>query len=107
VTVHRDGCPRVAELDPERRVDVSWDNKQKIRPRPVTIRVVTAHRPGILAAISRHFSDANVNISSANCVGGEDCAVNTFSFTIGDLGQLNGIMKALRKVPGVHSVERV
>ena len=107
ITVHREGCPRVAELDPERRVDVAWDTRQKVRPRPVTLRVVTAHRPGILAAISRQLSDANVNIASANCHAGEDVAVNTFSFTVSDLTQLNAIMKSLKKLAGVHSVERV
>jgi guanosine-3',5'-bis(diphosphate) 3'-pyrophosphohydrolase len=107
ITVHREGCPRVAELDPARKVEVSWDTSQKIRPRPVTLRIVTEHRPGILAAISKQLSEANVNIASANCVAGEDRAVNTFSFTVGDLGQLNAIVKSLKKLAGVHTVERV
>lgn len=108
ITVHRAHCPRVAELDPERRVEVSWDGTKKLKPRLVTLRVVTAHRPGILAAISKQFSESNINIASANCQAGEeDWAVNTFSFNINDVDQLKNIIKALKRVGGVRSVDRI
>lgn len=108
ITVHRAGCPRVAELDPERRVEVSWDAKQKIKPRPVTLRVVTAHKPGILAAISQQLSHSGINIASANCHAGEENrAVNTFSFSVADLEELTGIIKQIKKLGGVHSVDRL
>jgi GTP pyrophosphokinase len=108
ITVHRARCPRVAELDPERKVSVSWDSKQKLKPRPVTLRVVTAHRPGILAAISHQLSESNVNIASANCqAGDEDRAVNTFSFSVNDLEELKLIVKSIKRIGGVHSVDRV
>lgn len=108
ITVHRAKCQRVGELDPERRVEVAWDAKQKIKPRPVTLRVITANRPGILAAISQQMSKSNINISSANChAGEEDRAVNTFSFSVADLDELNAVVKAIRKIGGVHSVDRV
>jgi GTP pyrophosphokinase len=108
ITVHRAECLRVGELDPERRVDVSWEAKKKLQPRPVTLRVITAHRPGILAAISKQFMEADINISSANCLAGEeDRAVNTFSFHVNDVSQLKTIIRAIRRVGGVHSVDRV
>lgn len=108
ITVHRARCPRVNELDPERRVEVSWDTKHKTKPRPVTLRVVTAHRPGILAAISAQLSKANINIASANChAGDENQAVNTFSFSVADIDELNSIVKLIKKIGGVKAVDRV
>ena len=108
ITVHRGHCPRVAELDPERKVDVSWDANKKLKPRPVTLRVITTDRPGILASISKQFSESKINISSANCVAGsEDRAVNTFSFSVTNVDQLKNIIKSVRKVGGVLTVDRV
>ena len=46
VTVHRRGCEKAMELDPERRIEVSWTDNVKVA-RPVAIRVSTADRPGI------------------------------------------------------------
>lgn len=108
ITVHRALCPKVAELDPERKVDVSWDGSKKLKPRPVTLRVISADRPGILASLSKQFQDSNINIASANCVAGEeDRAVNTFSFNVNDVDQLKNIIKAIKRIGGIRSVDRV
>lgn len=107
VTVHTLECDNALATDPERRVDVSWDVKPDFK-RPVTIRVLTADRPGLLADISQAFSKKNVNISQANCrATGDDRAVNTFEVTIGDLKQLNEVMQLIERIPGVYEVERV
>src|SRR5262249_49763416 len=55
VTVHTVGCPRALATDPERRVDVAWDVRGDVK-RPVTLRVLTADRPGLLADMSNIFS---------------------------------------------------
>ncbi len=107
VTVHTLECDNALATDPERRVDVSWDVKPDFK-RPVTIRVLTADRPGLLADISQAFSKKNVNISQANCrATGDDRAVNTFEVTICDLKQLNEVMQLIERISGVYEVERV
>ncbi|MGZ3475735.1 MAG: RelA/SpoT family protein [Polyangiales bacterium] len=107
VTVHRRGCPKAFEADPDRRVEISWDSKAKIN-RPVQLKVVTANRPGILATVGSTFHGMNVNITEANCRADPDGrAVNMFTFEIGDVNQLKGVMRALGKVQGVVSVERI
>ncbi|MBS2020737.1 MAG: bifunctional (p)ppGpp synthetase/guanosine-3',5'-bis(diphosphate) 3'-pyrophosphohydrolase [Deltaproteobacteria bacterium] len=106
VTIHRRGCPKAFDTDPERRVEISWDSKAKIN-RAVQLRVVTANRPGILATVGHTFSQLGINISEANCRAGDDGkAVNVFTFVCQDLNQLKGVMKALQKVQGVVAVER-
>jgi GTP pyrophosphokinase len=107
VTVHTVGCERALATDPERRVDVNWDVHGDYK-RPVTLRVLTADRPGLLADISNSFSKKGVNISQANCrATGDDRAVNTFEVVISDLKQLNDLMRTIERLKGVYSVERI
>jgi GTP diphosphokinase / guanosine-3',5'-bis(diphosphate) 3'-diphosphatase len=107
VTVHRRGCSKAFDTDPERRVEISWDSKAKIN-RPVQLRITTANRPGILATVGQTFSGQGINISEANCRAGEDGrAVNVFTFDCSDLSQLKSVMRALQKVEGVVGVDRV
>ncbi len=107
ISVHRRSCTKGLDIDPERRVTVSWDEGAKMS-RPVCLRVITANRPGLLAEVGNTFSKCGVNIEEANCrAAEEERAVNLFTFTITDLGSLKGVMRALQKVKGVLSVERV
>jgi GTP pyrophosphokinase len=107
VTVHTVGCEKILGIDPDRRVDVSWDVHGEFR-RPVSLRVISLDKQGILAAISQTISEAGVNIASASCrtTPGEK-AVNDFEVTIADVKQLNAVIRAIEKVEGVHSVRRV
>lgn len=107
ITVHAMSCPKALQLDPERKVDVSWDKKSSA-PRSVELRVITDDKPGILATMSQAFSGAGVNILNANCRARKDSrAVNMFMVTVKDAGQLRAVMKEIRNLAGVHSVERV
>jgi GTP pyrophosphokinase len=106
VTVHTTSCDKVLGIDPERRVDVAWDVKGDFR-RPVSLRVVTIDRPGLLAKISQTFSEAGINISQATVRTADDRAINEFEVTVGDLKELTQVMRSLQKIDGVHSVQRV
>lgn len=107
VTVHHVSCEKALATDPERRVDVQWDVRGDFK-RPVTLRVLTADRPGLLADISNTFSKKGVNISQANCrATGDDRAVNTFEVTISDLKQLTDLIRTIERLNGVYSVERI
>ena len=106
VTVHRRNCPKAFDADPERRVEIQWDARAKIN-RPVSVRVTTANRPGILATVGQTFHEQGINISEANCRAGDDGrAMNTFTFLCSDLAQLKSVMRQLQKIPGVVGVER-
>jgi GTP diphosphokinase / guanosine-3',5'-bis(diphosphate) 3'-diphosphatase len=108
VTVHTRACEKTLPLDPLRRVDVAWDTKASEVKRPVSIRVVTDDRPGVLAEISKTISEAGMNISQATCrTTGLGRAVNTFEMAIGELKQLRSVMRSIEGLQGVVSVERV
>jgi GTP pyrophosphokinase len=108
VTVHTTACDKVLGVDPERRVEVTWDVKSDFK-RSISLRVITTDQPGVLAKISQIFSEAGVNISLASCrstMPGER-AVNDFEVTIGDLKQLNQVMRSIERIEGVQSIQRV
>lgn len=106
ITIHAYQCARAIDMDPERRVEVLWDQKTKFT-RPVTVRVHTIDKPGILATLSQLFSDRGVNISQANCrVTSDNRAVNTFEVAVGDSDQLRGLIHVLERLEGVLTVER-
>jgi GTP pyrophosphokinase len=87
---------------------VDWDVRASEHKRPVSIKVITDDRPGVLAAISQQLSEAGMNISTANCrTIGNDKAVNTFEFAIGDLKALRDVMRKIERLEGVMSVERL
>jgi GTP pyrophosphokinase len=106
VVIHAPDCERALALDPARRLDVSWDDESKTL-RPVTVEVQADDRPGLLASISRAFTENGVNISQAKCRTSEDGkAVNTFQVSVGHVDQLKNVLRNLQSIEGVVSAER-
>jgi GTP pyrophosphokinase len=106
LTVHRRGCPRTLDLDPDRRIDVTWDAKVRF-DQPVTLRIVTAHRPGILAAVSQVFSDHGINITQVNSrVTGPEEALNAVTFAVSGADKLRALTRSLERLEGVLQVTR-
>jgi GTP pyrophosphokinase len=107
VTVHAAECPKVLEADPQRRVEVQWENG-KGTPRPVKLEVTCVDRPGLLAAMSKAISAAGINIAGARVSSaGDHKAQNTFELMVSNLDDLTRVMRSLARVRGVLRVERV
>ncbi len=106
VTVHVTSCPTVLESDPQRKVEVSWqDNGQT--PRPIKIEVSCIDRPGLLAAISAAITSAEVNIARAQVRTFPDQkALNMFEVMITNSDQLKRVLKNITKVKGVKKATR-
>lgn len=106
VSIHRRNCPKIMELDADRRISVTWMNEATM-VRPIAITVLTEDREGMLTDLSSVFARMNINIAEAKCRAlGDGQAINTFKCGVVDLGQLNLVMRKLGSVKGVHSVER-
>lgn len=107
ITIHKDDCPRLLDVDHARRIEVEWDSNFKGQ-RPARIEVMCRDRPGILSNITSSFSSSDVNISKAEIHSTDvDTAVGTFDVAVNDLEQLENVMKAIQKVEGVKSVQRM
>ncbi|MCA9523961.1 MAG: bifunctional (p)ppGpp synthetase/guanosine-3',5'-bis(diphosphate) 3'-pyrophosphohydrolase [Myxococcales bacterium] len=107
ITIHLRECQQTLNEDPERRVEVQWDVKEK-QMHPISIRVICSDQPGLLASISQAFTDKGVNIHQANCRSMTDSrAINIFQVLVADSEQLQRVCQAISQIKGVYSVERV
>lgn len=106
IVVHRRNCAKAAVLDPQRQTKVQWA-ATAVSQRPVCLQVLTANRPGILAELSSVFVTKGINLDSANCQASHsDRGVNTFTFSVKDLEQLNGVVRTLKQIKGVYEILR-
>ena len=107
ITIHKNDCPRLLDVDHARRIEVEWDRNFKGQ-RPARIEVMCIDRPGILSNITSSFSTSDVNISKAEIHSTDvDTAVGTFDVVVNDLNHLESVMKAIQRVEGVKSVQRM
>jgi guanosine-3',5'-bis(diphosphate) 3'-pyrophosphohydrolase len=107
VTVHTSGCPHVREADPERRIEVRWDQSQDL-VRSVGIRIFCSDRPGVLANLTNVISESGLNISKVNArVEDKGHAVCVFRVDINNLDQLHQVMLKIGRIKGVSKVERI
>jgi GTP pyrophosphokinase len=107
VVIHTRDCQKALDLDPLRRVEVAWDDEARTL-RPVAVQVTCEDRPGLLASISKSFTENGVNISQAKCRTTEDGrAVNTFQVTVGHLEQLKTVLRSLHAIEGVVAATRL
>ncbi len=107
VTVHTRDCRSAFALDPSRSIDVEWDLDASV-PRQVSVKVRTRDEQGVLARLTKVISAAGVNIGGAQVTTHEDrTATHSFDLWVSDAASLNGLMREIGKVKGVHTVERV
>jgi len=110
VAVHAVDCPNVVNLmyEPERRIDVEWASDDSVASSyPVKITVFCDDRFGMLKQITSVISDSKTNIRNVeartyNGQGNIDVILD-----IADLKHLENIINAVRKIPGVHDVQRL
>jgi GTP diphosphokinase / guanosine-3',5'-bis(diphosphate) 3'-diphosphatase len=109
VTVHLKDCPKVFELDPERRIDVEWQpDAAHDMTRKIRMRVRSQDQPGLLAKVTKTISAEGVNIGAAIVTTSPDrLSEQTFDVWVPDVAKLNSVMKEIRKIKGVLSVERL
>jgi GTP diphosphokinase / guanosine-3',5'-bis(diphosphate) 3'-diphosphatase len=110
VAVHSKNCPNVLNLmyEAERRIDVDWARKEVAAGSyPVKLTLFTDDRPGMMKQITAIISDENTNIRNMSARTGDRQANIDVTIDIEDLKHLERILAGLRKIPGVHDVQRV
>jgi len=110
VAVHSKSCPNVLNLmyEAERRIDVDWARKEAAAGSyPVKLTLFTDDRPGMMKQITAIISDENTNIRNMSARTGDRQANIDVTIDIEDLKHLERILAGLRKIPGVHDVQRV
>ncbi|MBV8904413.1 MAG: bifunctional (p)ppGpp synthetase/guanosine-3',5'-bis(diphosphate) 3'-pyrophosphohydrolase, partial [Acidobacteriia bacterium] len=112
VAVHSAQCSNVQNLmyEAERKIDVEWARSAS-DPLPVKVVVYTDDRPGILHQLTSILSDESSNIRTLEARGDEkrtdESAVIDITMDVRDKKQLERVITAFRRIPGVRDIERV
>ncbi len=110
VAVHAVNCPNVVNLlyEPERRIDVEWARDEGTPSSyPVKLTVSCDDRFGMLKQITGVISDAKTNIRDMQVRSSNGQANIDVILDIADLKHLENIINGVRKIPGVHDVQRL
>jgi GTP diphosphokinase / guanosine-3',5'-bis(diphosphate) 3'-diphosphatase len=111
VAVHSTRCPNIPGLlvNPERLIEVEWmkaDAKHE-SAYPVTMRLVTEDRPGMVADVTQAIAGVGTNIRDIRAsLDDEGRGQLVLTAEIFDLKHLERIIGALKSVRGVMDVER-
>jgi GTP pyrophosphokinase len=112
VAVHSLNCPNVTNLlyEPERRIDVQWtrDTEDGLPAAyPVKLTLFCDDKWGMLKQITAVISDAKTNIRNIEARTANGQANIDVILDIADLKHLETIIAGVRKIPGVHDVQRL
>jgi guanosine-3',5'-bis(diphosphate) 3'-pyrophosphohydrolase len=107
LTIHVADCVNVHTYDEQRQVEVSWQLNKDFTY-PVRLKIVGSDRKGLLSDISSIMASNKANIISAQAMTYPDrSAAGMYEIEIGHMSQLQKIIKAIQKIKGVRSVERI
>lgn len=109
ISVHSRECRNVPALlrSPERKVEVSWENRQDAAFK-VEIEVVALDRKGLLKDITISISDAKINIDSAKVsINKDKTAVFRFMFETSSVNHLASVLSSIKRIDSILDVYRV
>ncbi len=111
VAVHTVSCPNVTNLmyEADRRIDVQWGHEKDTPANayPVKLTLFCDDRAGMLKQITAVISDTNTNIRNIEARTGNGQANIDVVLDIADLKHLQSIINGVRKIPGIHDVQRL
>jgi GTP diphosphokinase / guanosine-3',5'-bis(diphosphate) 3'-diphosphatase len=110
VAVHSVNCSNVMNLmyEPERKIEVEWARDDEAPTSyQVKLTVSCDDRFGMLKQITAVISDTKTNIRNIEARTSNGQANVDVVLDIADLKHLENIINGVRKIPGVHDVQRV
>jgi len=112
IAVHSAQCPNVQNLmyEAERKIDVEWARSAS-DPLPVKVVIYTDDRPGILHQLTSILNTESTNIRTLEARGDtsrtDESAIVDITMDVRDKKQLERVINAFRRIPGVRDIERV
>mgnify|MGYP000920904969 CR=1 FL=1 len=107
VTIHVRSCPSIAVADPDRMLDAHW-MRETGGVFGVPVALTCVDEPGILAKVTKEIGDRKSNIASilTRSLGDGQTEIRMV-LQVQDQAQLDGILRALRRVKGVEEADRL
>ena len=112
MSIHRTDCVNILNLSEAERIrliDAEWEaSMTESRGEYLSgIKIYSDNRPGLLMAVSKVFTEGNININSINTHTSKQGVVTLeLSFAVSGRDELNHTLEKLRQVPGVIDIER-
>jgi len=107
IVIHTSDCAIILSKDPERRVDVEWEEGVSLM-KPASIEVVCINKKGLLSEISNAISRSEAEIMSSDSRNvGENRAVCRFEIEVSSLEHLGKVTDSLKSLRNVIRVRRV
>jgi GTP pyrophosphokinase len=110
VAVHSVNCSNVMNLmyEPERKIEVEWARDDEA-PTSYQVKLIVScdDRFGMLKQITAVISDTKTNIRNIEARTSNGQANVDVVLDIADLKHLENIINGVRKIPGVHDVQRL
>ena len=106
ISIHRADCPNLLTLGGEgRRVEIDWQ-EQSGETFAVRLVVTGEDRRGLYADVMQAISQTGTNIRGADLHSKDGSVFGTIFVEVDNLPHLAKVLKAIRKVKGVSTVER-
>ena len=107
VSVHHENCTNIKALDePERLLEVSWENTDSLRFYRVPISIIAYDRAGLMRDISTLLADEKINLSEVAVSTKQEVATFQLTMEISDLTRLSRVMTRVEDIPSVIEVFR-
>ena len=108
VTVHRHNCPNLTEEDKARLLEVEWVESLNSRRYSVTLQIHAFDRDLLLQNVLLTLSESRVEIKKLNSESKVDkTCVITIGIYVKNVSECEFMIKKLRQIPDVYSVERI
>jgi len=108
VSVHRADCKTLANIEPERMMDIHWSGENENRVYTVAVRIETAEKMGILKDIIAAVSDNETNILYANVKSKPGkVGIVELGLELDNVYTYRRVILALQAIPDVFSVKRI
>ena len=108
VTVHRNNCPNLSEEDHARLLEVEWVESLNARRYSVTLQLHAFDRDLLLQNVLLTLSESRVEIKKLNSESKADkTCVITIGIYVKNVSECDFMIKKLRQIPDVYSVERI
>ncbi len=108
VTVHRSNCPNLSEEDHARLLEVEWVESLNARRYSVTLQLHAFDRDLLLQNVLLTLSESRVEIKKLNSESKADkTCVITIGIYVKNVSECDFMIKKLRQIPDIYSVERI
>lgn len=106
VTVHREDCPNLKSIEPERQIEVTWGIEQHEQRFSVPLEIIAYDRDGLMRDVSTVVADEKVSMSDVSVKVRQDIATFNLVMEIASPNQLSRLIGRLENINSVVEVHR-